>query len=79
VLADAGSRIEASSHIELAAAHVKVLRLPEHYGLLSPILHVVPLQLVAYHAALIRGMASFPIQLPHRPWLHGRHAYQRGP
>ena len=32
-----------------------VIRLPEHYGDLSPILHVVPLQLLAYHAALARG------------------------
>lgn len=32
-----------------------VIRLPEHYGLLSPILHVVPLQLLAYHTALVRG------------------------
>jgi glucosamine--fructose-6-phosphate aminotransferase (isomerizing) len=34
---------------------VHVLRLPEHYGLLSPILHVVPLQLLSYHAALVKG------------------------
>jgi glucosamine--fructose-6-phosphate aminotransferase (isomerizing) len=32
-----------------------VIRLPEHYGQLSPILHVVPLQLLAYHTALVRG------------------------
>jgi glucosamine--fructose-6-phosphate aminotransferase (isomerizing) len=32
-----------------------VVRLPEHYGDLSPILHVVPLQLLAYHTALARG------------------------
>ncbi len=32
-----------------------VLRLPEHYGALSPVLHVVPLQLLAYHAALVKG------------------------
>ena len=48
VLADADTRIEASEG-------VNVIRLPEHYGLLSPILHVVPLQLLAYHAALARG------------------------
>ncbi|MSQ49053.1 MAG: glutamine--fructose-6-phosphate transaminase (isomerizing) [Betaproteobacteria bacterium] len=48
VLADADTRIAAS-------AGVNVLRLPEHYGLLSPILHVVPLQLLAYHTALARG------------------------
>jgi glucosamine--fructose-6-phosphate aminotransferase (isomerizing) len=34
---------------------VHVIALPEHYGPLSPILHVVPLQLLAYHAALIKG------------------------
>ena len=32
-----------------------VIRLPENYGMLSPILHAVPLQLLAYHAALVRG------------------------
>jgi glucosamine--fructose-6-phosphate aminotransferase (isomerizing) len=32
-----------------------VIRLPEHYGLLSPILHTIPLQLLAYHTALARG------------------------
>ena len=32
-----------------------MIRLPEHYGQLSPILHVVPLQLLAYHTALARG------------------------
>ena len=34
---------------------VRVIRMPEHYGDLSPILHVVPLQLLAYHTALARG------------------------
>jgi len=34
---------------------VHVIRMPEHYGLLSPILHVVPLQLLAYHTACARG------------------------
>jgi len=34
---------------------VSILRMPEHYGLLSPVLHVVPLQLLAYHAALVKG------------------------
>ena len=48
VFADADSRIAPS-------AGVNVIRLPEHYGLLSPILHVVPLQLLAYHTALARG------------------------
>ena len=48
VFADADTRIASS-------AGVNVIRLPEHYGLLSPILHVVPLQLLAYHTALARG------------------------
>jgi glucosamine--fructose-6-phosphate aminotransferase (isomerizing) len=48
VLADADTRMSASEG-------VNVVRLPEHYGLLSPILHVVPLQLLAYHTALARG------------------------
>ncbi len=48
VFADADTRIGPS-------AGINVIRLPEHYGLLSPILHVVPLQLLAYHTALARG------------------------
>jgi glucosamine--fructose-6-phosphate aminotransferase (isomerizing) len=48
VFADADSRIKPSDGIH-------VIRLPEHYGLLSPILHVVPLQLLAYHTALAKG------------------------
>ena len=48
VLADADTRIAAQEGMH-------VIRLPEHYGLLSPILHVVPLQLLAYHTALARG------------------------
>ncbi|WP_034296390.1 glutamine--fructose-6-phosphate transaminase (isomerizing) [Herbaspirillum sp. RV1423] len=48
VFADAGSSITPSEGLH-------VIRLPEHYGLLSPILHVVPLQLLAYHTALARG------------------------
>jgi glucosamine--fructose-6-phosphate aminotransferase (isomerizing) len=48
VFADGDSRIASSTG-------VNVIRLPEHYGLLSPILHVVPLQLLAYHTALARG------------------------
>jgi glucosamine--fructose-6-phosphate aminotransferase (isomerizing) len=48
VFADADSAVD-----EEAGVHV--LRLPEHYGLLSPVLHVVPLQLLAYHAALVKG------------------------
>lgn len=48
VFADSDSRISSSEGVH-------VIRLPEHYGYLSPILHVVPLQLLAYHTALARG------------------------
>ncbi len=48
VFADADSRIASGDGLH-------VIRMPEHYGLLSPILHVVPLQLLAYHTALARG------------------------
>lgn len=48
VFADADSVVE-----EEPGVHV--LRLPEHYGLLSPVLHVVPLQLLSYHVALVKG------------------------
>ena len=34
---------------------VHVVQMPDHAGLLSPILHTVPLQLLAYHTALVRG------------------------
>ena len=34
---------------------VRVITMPDHAGLLSPILHTVPLQLLAYHVALHRG------------------------
>ncbi len=34
---------------------VNVLPMPEHYGALSPVLHVVTLQMLAYHAALLKG------------------------
>jgi glutamine---fructose-6-phosphate transaminase (isomerizing) len=45
---------DADTHIE-SSEGVHVIRLPEHYGDLSPILHVVPLQLLAYHTAVSRG------------------------
>ncbi len=48
VFADADSEIPES-------AGVHILRLPEHYGELSPILHVIPLQLLSYHVALVKG------------------------
>jgi glucosamine--fructose-6-phosphate aminotransferase (isomerizing) len=34
---------------------VHVIRTPRHVGPLSPILHSIPVQLLAYHTALIRG------------------------
>ncbi|MBS1158094.1 MAG: glutamine--fructose-6-phosphate transaminase [Proteobacteria bacterium] len=48
VFADADSEIREAEDIHL-------LRLPEHYGELSPILHVIPLQLLSYHVALVKG------------------------
>jgi glucosamine--fructose-6-phosphate aminotransferase (isomerizing) len=48
VFADADTRIA-------SAPGMHVIRMPEHYGALSPILHVVPLQLLAYHTAVARG------------------------
>ncbi len=48
VLADADTHIESGEGIH-------VIRMPEHYGALSPLLHVVPLQLLAYHTACARG------------------------
>ncbi len=48
VFADADTRI-------VNAEGLHVIRMPEHYGPLSPILHVVPLQLLAYHTACARG------------------------
>lgn len=34
---------------------ITVVKMPEHYGVLSPVLHVVALQLLAYHVALVKG------------------------
>jgi len=48
VVADADSHIESSEGIH-------VLRLPEYAGLLSPIVHTIPLQLLAYHTAVMRN------------------------
>jgi glucosamine--fructose-6-phosphate aminotransferase (isomerizing) len=45
---------DADSHIA-SGEGLHVIRMPEHYGALSPILHVVPLQLLAYHTACARG------------------------
>jgi glutamine---fructose-6-phosphate transaminase (isomerizing) len=48
VLADGDTQIESGEGLH-------VIHMPEHYGQLSPILHVVPLQLLAYHTALAKG------------------------
>jgi glutamine---fructose-6-phosphate transaminase (isomerizing) len=48
VFADADTKIQSEPHVH-------VIKLPEHYGLLSPILHTVPMQLLAYHTATARG------------------------
>ncbi len=48
VFADSDTAIESEPGLH-------VIRMPEHYGALSPILHVVPLQLLAYHTACARG------------------------
>ena len=48
VFADAGSEIPESEGVH-------ILHMPEHYGMLSPVLHVIPLQLLSYHAALVKG------------------------
>jgi glucosamine--fructose-6-phosphate aminotransferase (isomerizing) len=48
VVADLDSHLQPGDGIHL-------IRLPEHAGLLSPVVHVIPLQLLAYHTAVIRG------------------------
>jgi len=48
VFADGDTRVTSASGLH-------VLRMPEHYGELSPVLHVVALQLLAYHVALVKG------------------------
>ena len=48
VFADADSQIQAGDGVH-------IIRMTEHAGYLSPILHTVPLQLLAYHAALTKG------------------------
>ncbi len=48
VFTDTGTRIRTEPGIH-------VIQLPEHYGLLSPIVHTIPLQLLAYHTACARG------------------------
>ncbi len=67
VLADGDTRIK-------SAEGIHVIRMPEHYGALSPILHVVPLQLLAYHTALGQGHGCRQATQPGEdlsPWSDG--------
>jgi len=48
VFADAGTRLQSSDGVTL-------IQMPEHAGYLSPILHTVALQLLAYYVALQKG------------------------
>ena len=45
---------DADSHFSESEG-VHVIRTPRHVGLLSPIVHAIPVQLLAYHTALKRG------------------------
>ena len=48
VVADLDSHLTGGDGIHL-------IRVSEHAGLLSPVVHVIPLQLLAYHTAVLRG------------------------
>ncbi len=48
VVADLDSQVTAGEGMHL-------IRVSEHAGLLSPVVHVIPLQLLAYHTAVLRG------------------------
>ena len=45
---------DANTHIR-AADGIHIMQMPEHAGYLSPILHTIPLQLLAYYVALQKG------------------------
>jgi glucosamine--fructose-6-phosphate aminotransferase (isomerizing) len=45
---------DADSHFKESDS-VYVIRTPRHVGVLSPILHTIPVQLLAYHVALLKG------------------------
>lgn len=45
---------DADSHFKESEG-VHVIRTPRHVGVLSPILHTIPVQLLAYHVALLKG------------------------
>ncbi|GJH13226.1 hypothetical protein CBA19CS11_30330 [Caballeronia novacaledonica] len=46
-------------------ANLEVMRLGEHYGLLSPVLHIIPMQLLACHAAFARVAQWSASKAPH--------------
>jgi len=48
VFADAGTRMQSGDGVFL-------MQMPEHAGYLSPILHTISLQLLAYYVALQKG------------------------
>ncbi|MDC6466760.1 glutamine--fructose-6-phosphate transaminase (isomerizing) [Methylophilaceae bacterium] len=45
---------DSDSHF-LETKGIKVIRAPRHTGILSPIIHTIPVQLLAYHVALKKG------------------------
>ncbi|MDN0074623.1 glutamine--fructose-6-phosphate transaminase (isomerizing) [Crenobacter sp. SG2303] len=45
---------DADSHFSESEG-VHVIRTPRHVGVLSPVVHAIPVQILAYHAALARG------------------------
>jgi len=45
---------DANTHIKEAEG-IHIMQMPEHAGYLSPILHTIPLQLLAYYVALQKG------------------------
>ncbi len=45
---------DADSHFKESAG-VHVIRTPRHVGVLSPILHTIPVQLLSYYVALLKG------------------------
>lgn len=61
VLADRYARIPEDDHLRL-------IRMPDHVGMLSPVLHAVPLQMLAYHVALERGL---PVDRPRQAFAAG--------
>ncbi|MFC0691678.1 hypothetical protein [Paraburkholderia humisilvae] len=55
IVACRGETVRRECRALLDAADVDVIRLPAHNGPPSPIVHVVPLQLLAYQTACARG------------------------